>query len=82
MILHSLMLKQTFLDDIDYDIVTFFSDGMGPVTIDLDNINLDDGNFDDDDDDDDDDHHPETIVLIRLIAWCNRYKQRQTCKKR
>ena len=50
---------------------------MGPVTIDLDNINLDDGNFDDDDD-----HHPETIVLIRLISWCNRYKQRQTCKKR
>ena len=52
---------------------------MDPVTIDLDNINLDDGNLDDDDDDDD---HPETIVLIRLIAWCNRYKQRQTCKKR
>ena len=48
---------------------------MGPVTIDLDNIYLDDGNFDDDD-------HPETIVLIRLIAWCSRYKQRQTCKKR
>lgn len=48
---------------------------MGPVTIDLDNINLDDGNFDDDD------HHPD-IVLIRLISWCNRYKQRQTCKKR
>ena len=75
MILHSLMLKQTFLDDINYDIVTFFSDGMGPVTIDLDNIYFDDGNFDDDD-------HPETIVLIRLIAWCSRYKQRQTCKKR
>ena len=48
---------------------------MGPVTIDLDNINLDDGNFDDDH------HHPETIVLIRLISWCNRYKQHQTCKK-
>ena len=55
---------------------------MGPVTIDLDNINLDDGNFDDDDDAAAHAHHPETIVLIRLIAWCNRYKQRQTCKKR
>ena len=33
------------LDDIDSDIVTFFSDGMSLATIDLDNINLDDDNL-------------------------------------
>ena len=54
------------LDDIDSAIVTFFSAGICPVTIDLNNTNLDDDNFDDDD--------PETSVLVRPIAWCNRYK--------
>ena len=37
------------------------------------NISLDDDNFDDDD--------PETIIHVRLIAWCNRYEQRKACKK-
>ena len=40
------------LDDIDSDIVTFFSDNMGLVTIDLNNINLDINNFVEDDPDD------------------------------
>ena len=50
--------------------MTFFSDDMGLVTIDLNNINhLDDDNLDEDD--------PETIVVIWLIAWWNRYMQRK-----
>ena len=48
------------LDDIDSDIVTFFSDGMGLVTIDLNNISLDDCNFDEDD--------PETVIQIKHMA--------------
>ena len=38
----------------------------------FDNINIDDDNFDDDD--------RETIVLVRLMAWCIRYKQRKANK--
>ena len=52
------------LDDIDSDIVTFFSKNMKLVTI---NINLHYYNFDEDD--------HETIVFVGLMAWCNRYKQ-------
>ena len=55
----------TDLDDMYSDIAAFFSDGMGLVTIDLNNINLDDDHFDEDD--------PTNIVLFRLfrisIAW-------------
>ena len=36
------------------------------VIIDLHYNNLDDDNFDED--------NPETIVLVRIIAWCNKYK--------
>ena len=43
------------------------------VIIDLNNINIDVDNFDEDD--------PETIVFVRLMAWCIRYKQRKTNKK-
>ena len=43
------------------------------VIIDLNNINIDDDNFDEDD--------PETIVFVRLMAWCIRYKQRNTNEK-
>ena len=42
-------------------------------TIDLNNANLDDDNFDDED--------PENFIRVSLTAWCNRYKQRETCKK-
>ena len=35
-----------FLHDIDSNIITFFSDDMGFGTTDLNNINLDDDNFD------------------------------------
>ena len=59
-------------DDIDLDVIgpdiaALFSDGMGLVTIDHNNINLNDDNFDEDD--------PINIVFVRLIAWCNRFKQ-------
>lgn len=42
-------------------------------SVDIDNINLDDVNFDEDD--------PKTINHVRLIAWCNRYKQGKSLKK-
>ena len=60
------------LDDIDCDTVTFFSDGIGLVTIEFNNINLDDYNFDEGD--------TETIIHVRLMTWCNRSTQRKTCK--
>ena len=44
--------------DIDSNIATFLSDGMDLVTINLNNINLDDY-FDEDD--------PETIIHVRLM---------------
>ena len=46
---------------------------MGILSADLDNIDLDDVNFDEDD--------PETIIHVRLLAWCNIYKQRKSSKK-
>ena len=52
----------------------FFNDGMCLVIIDLNNINFDDDNFDEDD--------PINIVFVRDIAWCNRFKQHKTCKKK
>ena len=36
-------------------------------------LNLDDDNFDEDD--------TEVIIYIRLMDWCNRYKQRKARKK-
>ena len=59
------------LDDTDSDIISLFSYDMGLLTIDLNKINLNDDNFDEDD--------PETIGLVTLIAWRNRYKQCNIC---
>ena len=42
---------------------------MGILSVDLNNINLDDGKFDEDD--------SETIIHVRLMGWCNRFKQRK-----
>ena len=61
------------VDNEDTDNVTFFNDEMGLNTIYLNNIILDDDNFDDYD------HEP--IIHVRSIAWCNNYKQRKACKK-
>ena len=53
--------------------VTFVSDDMGLVNVDLNNFSLDDDNFDI--------FYPETIIPVRLMASCNRYKQHKACKK-
>ena len=53
--------------------VTFSSDEIGILNVDLNNINLYDVNFDEDD--------PETIIHARLMAWHNRLKQRKAFKK-
>ena len=47
--------------------ITFFSNDIGLHSINLNNLNLDDDNFDE--------CHPKTINHIRLMARYNRYKQ-------
>ena len=42
------------------------------IGVDFNNINLDEVIFDI--------HDPETIIQVRLMAWCSRYKQRKACK--
>ena len=49
-----------FFHDADSNIITFLTDDMGFNTVDLNNINLDDDNFDKDD--------PETINHVRLMT--------------
>ena len=46
--------------------ITCFGYKMGILSIDLNNINLDDVNFDEDD--------PEAIIHVRLMTWHNRFK--------
>ena len=63
------------LEDMDSDIIAFFNDSMIFVNIGLNNnIDFDDNNFDKDD--------PANIVPVRIIAWCDRFKQRKACRKR
>ena len=45
---------------------------MGSLSVNLNNINLD-NNFDEDD--------PDTIILIRLLAWHSKFKKRKALKK-
>ena len=49
-----------YVDDIDSDTVTFFSNALGLPDKDLNNINLDDNNFDKDD--------PVNVALVKLIT--------------
>ena len=42
---------------------------MGILSVDLNNVNLDDVNVYEDD--------PEASIHVRLMAWCNRLKQRK-----
>ena len=58
------------LVNADSDNVTFFCNDMGVGNVDLNIRSLDYNTFDDDD--------PGTIILVRLIAWCDRYKK---CKE-
>ena len=69
--MHEQLDNATFSND---DIVFINEDDMGLNTKYLNNINLDDDDFDDDD-------GAETIIHIRLMAWCNRYKQCRVCKQ-
>ena len=55
------------VNDINSGIVKFFTDNMDLANIDLSNISSDYDNFDEDD--------PETIIYVRFMAWCNRFKQ-------
>ena len=45
---------------------------MGILSVDLNTINFDDVNFDAND--------PGFIIYVRLMAWCNRFKQRKAFK--
>ena len=51
--------------------VIFFCNEMGILNIDLNNINLD-NKFDEDD--------PDTIILIRFLAWCIKFEKRNDIK--
>ena len=47
---------------------------MDLVTMDLNNINLDDEDFDEND--------PETTTYVKLMDWCNKYNQHKAWKKK
>ena len=51
----------------------FTCNGMGVLIIDYNNINLDDTNYDEDD--------PDTIILIRLLAWYIKFEKHKALKK-
>ena len=59
--------------DEDFGDVTFCCDGLGILSWNVSNINLD-NNFDEDD--------PDTIILIRLLAWHSKFEKRKALKKR
>ena len=63
------------LPDIDSRFATFFSDEVSVITMNFNNINLDDNNFDEED--------PETYEPrnVKLMAWCNRYNQARCVTK-
>ena len=53
--------------------VTFSRDAMGILNVDLNNINIDDVNFDKDD--------PKTIIHVKPLAWRNKFGKRISFKK-
>ena len=53
--------------------MTFLIDEMGILSVDINNINLDDANFDEDD--------PRIIIHVRLMAYHKRLKQHKAFKK-
>ena len=57
----------TDFDCIDSDIVTLFSDDIGLATLII-------------GDDDFDEGESTTINDVRLMAWCNKFKQHKACK--
>ena len=58
----------------DFSKVTCFTNEVGILGVDLDNINLDNNNnFDED--------NPETIIHVRLLAWRNIFEKCKSFKK-
>ena len=57
---------------VNTDNAIAFGDDMGLVNADL-NVNIDDNNCEND--------GPETVIHVRLMAWCNKYRQRKANKK-
>ena len=64
--------KNILYFDEDSGDVVFRCNEMGIFSIDLNNINHD-NNFDDDD--------PDTVILIRLLAWHIKFKKRKALKE-
>ena len=58
----------------DSGIVTFCCNEMGILRVNLNHINFDDTNDKEDD--------PDTIILIRLLAWHIKFQKRKALKKR
>ena len=56
----------------DFGNVVFSFNEMGILNIDLNKMNLD-NNFDEDD--------PNTIILVRLLAWYIKFEKRKTLKE-
>ena len=52
--------------------VIFYCNGMGILNVDLNNINLDDTNYDEDDAD--------AIILVRLLAWHIKFEKTKHLK--
>ena len=53
---------------------TFCCNEVGMLSVNLNNINLDDNNHEEDD--------PNTIILIRLLAWHIKFEKRKALKKK
>ena len=80
----SKMIKKLFTDLCADENILYFNENssnvifgcneMGILSINLNNINLDDNNYEEDD--------PDTIVLIRLLAWHIKCEKRKELKKR
>ena len=51
----------------------FFCNEMGILSIDLNNINLDNSNYDEDE--------PGTIIHVRLLAWHIKFEKRKVIEK-
>ena len=79
----SKMIKKLFTDLCADENILYFNENssnvifgcneMGILSINLNNINLDDNNYEEDD--------PDTIVFIRLLAWHIKFEKRKELKK-
>ena len=65
------MIKKLYFNEGSGDVV-FNCNEMGILNIDLNNINVD-NNLDEDD--------PDTIILVRLLAWHIKFEKRKALKK-